>query len=288
MKKWVFSVVFAFIAVTVSDFSIPKRVLDCSQGQSVETAFFSPCKDYGDYEFVETASFKTFFYSSGENRKHNIKLASEKIDGKILESGAEFSFNETVGARTEKNGFLPAKIIFSGRFTEGVGGGVCQVSTTLYNAVVNAGLKITEYHQHSLLISYVPPATDAMVNSVDCDLKFVNDTGGRIYIKAFADDCSLTVRIYGKRTEYVYKLDGEITETLQPLPPVYVTDDEICKTLDEGETKIISYGLKGAIAKSYISCYRGEKLIYKKPYRVNVYRPTATLIAVGGGYDKIS
>ncbi len=98
-------------------------------------------------------SFTTYYSSSTENRKHNIKLASSKINGIVLSVGEEFSFNKIVGVRSEENGFLPAKIIYNGDFIEGVGGGVCQVSTTLYNASLLNGLKITEHHPHSLSVS---------------------------------------------------------------------------------------------------------------------------------------
>lgn len=249
---------------------------------------YSPVKDSGDYAFVEIAGFKTDFRSSSANRKHNVRLASSKLDGKIIENNAEFSFNDTVGLRTEKNGFLPAKIIFSGRFIDGIGGGVCQVSTTLYNAAVLSGLKITEHHQHSLLVSYVPPSTDAMVNSVGCDLKFINDTGGRIYIKTFCDETSVTVKVYGKRQKYSYALISETVQSLDAQPPVYVTDDDVCKTLKQGEQKILAYGVKGAVSRAYLSCYKDGELVYTKLYRSNVYRPTPTIIAIRSEDEKVS
>lgn len=95
---------------------------------------------------------------------HNIALAAEKINGCILADGEEFSFNGRVGARTESNGFLSAPIILEGDFVEGVGGGVCQASTTVYNAALLAGMEITEQHPHSLRVGYVEPSFDAMVS----------------------------------------------------------------------------------------------------------------------------
>lgn len=159
-------------------------------------------------------SFTTYYSSSPENRKSNIKLASSKINGTVLSPNEEFSFNKVVGVRNEENGFLPAKIIYNGDFVEGVGGGVCQVSTTLYNASLVCGLKITEHHPHSLSVSYVEPSFDAMVNSYSSDLKFVNTTGGKLYIQSIADDNRIKITFYGlNQVESYERISVKIDET---------------------------------------------------------------------------
>ena len=126
-------------------------------------------------KFVKVAEFVTDFSKSSEARKNNIVVASAAINGKFIKSGAEFSFNETTGARTIEKGYQIAKIIENGNYTEGVGGGVCQVSTTLYNACLLSGLSVSEVHNHSLLSGYVDPAFDAMVSMGKSDLKIKNN-----------------------------------------------------------------------------------------------------------------
>ena len=109
------------------------------------------------------STFTTRYDGSNAPRAHNIRLASEKINGTVLCNGEAFSFNETVGQRTVERGFKSAKIIERGEFVDGVGGGVCQVSTTLFNAALLSGCDMTEFHQHSLAVSYVPPDRKSVV-----------------------------------------------------------------------------------------------------------------------------
>ena len=166
--------------------------------RSEKQAAAMPFYDLRPQQLVLRSKFFTSYPSSTEERKSNIKLAAKSLDYAFVDVGGEFSFNQTVGARTEKRGYKTAKIIVGGEFVDGVGGGVCQVSTTLYNAVLLAGLKVTEFHAHSLPVSYVAPSFDAMVNSGSADLKFINNTHNPVYIRAFADDATLTIEIYGE------------------------------------------------------------------------------------------
>ncbi len=172
-------------------------------------------------------AFTTYYTSSTNERKHNIKLASSKINGTILENGEEFSFNKKVGIRSEENGFLPAKIIYNGDFVEGVGGGVCQVSTTLYNASLLCGLKIVEHHPHSLNVGYVEPSFDAMVNSFSSDLKFINNSGGRIYISSIADDNKIKITFYGLKQKEIYERVSVTTEQTEYLEYIYEEDETL-------------------------------------------------------------
>jgi vancomycin resistance protein YoaR len=140
------------------------------------------------------------------------------INGTCLGAGEEFSFNGTVGERTAQNGFMPAKVIIKGKYEEGVGGGVCQVSTTLYNAALLAGLRITEYHPHSLAVGYVPPSRDAMVSWGACDMKFVNRSNQPCYIRMNATKGVITCRIYGKSDGASYEISSVVTGKISPLP----------------------------------------------------------------------
>lgn len=145
--------------------------------------------------------FSTRYGNSTAARKSNVKRALKAFQGMTVENGERVSFNEAVGPRTKQNGFFEAKIIMDGKYVQGVGGGVCQASTTLFNALIMSGVTVNKVHQHSLASSYVAPSFDAMVSSVS-DLVFTNETGGRIFIAAYGTDSEATVEIYGLPNEY--------------------------------------------------------------------------------------
>ena len=155
--------------------------------------------------------YTTYFDCENTPRVSNIKLAGEKISGCVLSPGESFSFNSRVGARTEANGFKKAKIIEDGRFVYGTGGGVCQVSTTLYNAALLAGLKVTEYHPHSLSVNYVRPSRDAMVSGSYSDLKFCNTTNCPVYIRVLTGLYYVRCEMYGFSDGAKYSLSSVVT-----------------------------------------------------------------------------
>ena len=214
------------------------------------------------------AGFSTSYESSTEERKSNILLAARALNGCVVDDGEVFSFNETVGERTEERGYRQAKIISEGRFTDGVGGGVCQLSTTLYNCALLSGLTICERHPHTLAVQYVERSFDAMVSSF-ADLKFVNDTGGPLFIETGADGKTLTVNIYGRRREYTVR---RVSETVSEEDVGYdLTGDD--GSLEEGESeRIILPQHKKIRSKCYLYYYSGEKLIKKILVHTDDYR----------------
>ncbi|EGW36991.1 vanW like family protein [Desulfosporosinus sp. OT] len=133
------------------------------------------------------AQYATRFDPTLVNRTENIQLAITALDGKLLAPGESFSFNESVGERTVKAGYKEALIIEGNIFTLGLGGGVCQVSSTLYNAVILAHLEILERHRHSLPVNYVPPGQDATVAFPVLDFKFRNSTDAYLLIRSFVE-----------------------------------------------------------------------------------------------------
>ncbi len=207
-------------------------------------------------------SFTTFFDADNTDRSGNIRLAAEKINGGRVESGGVFSFNTTVGARTESNGFKPAKIIEDGKFVLGYGGGVCQVSTTLYNAALLSGLEIVEYHPHSLQVGYVAPSRDAMVSGTYFDLKFKNNRLTPIYVRVNCGLNSVTCAIYGESDGYKYSFKSTVTNTV-PRPETVIVEGD--------EDKILTYGRDGTESEGYLikSGKDGETctLIRKDKYR---------------------
>jgi vancomycin resistance protein YoaR len=142
------------------------------------------------------ASYQTI-YGGDPNRIHNVQLVSHLVDGHTIAPGATFSFNEATGARTADKGFKEAPVIINGELQTGLGGGVCQVSTTVFNAAYEAGLPIVSRTNHALYISHYPQGRDATVNYPDVDLKFVNDTGHWLLLRTWVGSSSLTVALYG-------------------------------------------------------------------------------------------
>ena len=124
-------------------------------------------------------------------------LVAELIDGALVAPGARFSFNETTGERNEAKGFEEAPVIINGELQNGIGGGVCQVSTTVFNAAFEAGLSIDRRTNHALYIDHYPLGRDATVNYPDLDLVFTNDTERWLLLRTFVNAGSLTVNLYG-------------------------------------------------------------------------------------------
>jgi vancomycin resistance protein YoaR len=145
----------------------------------------------------ELVSGYTTEFGGVPNRIHNVELVSHLIDGTLIAPGTTFSFNATTGDRNASKGFLVAPVIINGELTTGLGGGVCQVSTTVFNAAYEAGLDITARTNHALYISHYPQGRDATVNYPDVDLKFVNDTKDWLLLRTFVSSSSLTVNLYG-------------------------------------------------------------------------------------------
>jgi vancomycin resistance protein YoaR len=176
----------------------------------------------------------TTIYGGVPNRIHNVQLVAHLVDDKLIAPGETFSFNKTTGERNAAKGFLVAPVIVNGELTTGLGGGVCQVSTTVFNAAFEAGVKITARTNHALYISHYPQGRDATVDYPDVDLKFVNDTGHWLLLRTFVGSDALTVSLYGTPT------GRKVVSSTAPLvvlgkPPVKKTVDP---TLKPGETVI--------------------------------------------------
>ncbi len=145
--------------------------------------------------------------SSGKSDSGNSALSA--LDGIKLEPEETFSFNGIVGERSERRGYKVSKVINNGEYAEGVGGGVCQVSTTVYNAALISGLEIVERHRHTLLSGYVEAGFDAMVSYGGADLKIKNNTGGNVYILTdMSGDGKIRVIFFGVKNPYEIKRES--------------------------------------------------------------------------------
>lgn len=236
------------------------------------SVYAMPFYSLNPQELTVRAQFFTSYPSSSEERKNNIKLAAKSLNNTLVDVGGEFSFNQTVGERTIARGYKSAKIIVGGEFVDGVGGGVCQVSTTLYNAALIAGLEITEYHPHSLSVSYVAPSFDAMVNSGSADLKFINNTDNPIIILVTADDSCITVKIIGEPLKEKYLRKSVITGEITPLPDKIITDEkQEHEELYEGEFLQLKYPKSGLTSEGYLITVKDGKLCEMKKIRSDKY-----------------
>jgi vancomycin resistance protein YoaR len=176
----------------------------------------------------------TTVYGGDPNRLHNVRLVSELIDDHLIAPGQTFSFNETTGERNAEKGFLEAPVIINGELQTGLGGGVCQVSTTVFNAAFEAGLSIEERTNHALYISHYPTGRDATVNYPDTDLRFTNDTGHWLWLRAFVGASELTVVLYGSPVDRRVEIERTPLEVVGPPKVERILDP----TLDKG-TRIV-------------------------------------------------
>jgi vancomycin resistance protein YoaR len=144
----------------------------------------------------QIGQYITYFNSNNKSRSNNIELASKALDSHVIFPGETFSFNQVVGNRTIAKGYMRAPIIVRGELSEGVGGGICQVSSTLFNAVDRAGLNIVQRYSHSKRVPYVPPGRDATVSWYGPDFQFKNQYNQPILIRAKKYGGSMMVKLY--------------------------------------------------------------------------------------------
>lgn len=237
-------------------------------------------------DIVLRSSYSTNYSSSSQNRKDNIKLALSMFNGMIVEPGEEVSFNQTTGSRNSENGYKNAYIILNGSYTSGVGGGVCQASSTLYNALIRADIEILQVNHHSLPPSYVPLSFDAMVSEGYADLVFKNNLDTPIYIKCICDDKTVTVEIYGQALE-----DGMIiqtrTELVKVLPhkgDTIITDTKneyANQVLYKGEYYRLKYPQEGYETKGYLEYVKDGEVVKEKEVRHDHYQPQGGIIVEG-------
>lgn len=230
---------------------------------------------------------------STDNRNNNIRRAFDFINGYVLNPGKSFSFNSVVGERTEANGFFPAIEYVYGEHVEGFGGGVCQASTTLYQAAVCAGLKIRKREPHSDSVSYTDYGKDATVYWVGkrkIDLVFENNTDEPIYIvAAVQEDPSnkkrliAKVSIYGQDMGNIrYELETELVETLPaPFNPVYVKDTSATYVVYKDQEESVSKAKEGYVVKSYRVKYEGSVQTARDLLYTDTYEPKPERIYVG-------
>lgn len=195
------------------------------------------------------SSFTTYITGNNqEGRINNIAVALGCFDGFVVEDGQTISFNSIVGETTQEKGYLPAKIILNGKYIDDFGGGVCQASTTLYNALLVAGVDVIEANPHSLKVGYVEGAFDAMVATGVSDMVFQNNTGGKIIISTYCTQYECGASVFGIQNEYEIKRRSEKIE------------------FEEEDFPKLASKYDG-----YLEYYKGDQKVFEKRIRKNGY-----------------
>ena len=227
---------------------------------------------------AKISSFTTNYGSSDYFRSTNIEIATKSINNKLLMPGDGFSFNETVGQRTAARGYEMAPVIMGTKMYSDFGGGICQVSTTLYNAIIRSNILSMERTQHTLPSHYIGPAMDATVDWGNLDYKFTNTLSYPIYIQAYTENKNIYFNVYSNATlnNRKYDLVNEVYDTMEP--GVKYIDDP---TLTIGENVQDQFPSVGIKAKSYKDTYENGKLIEHKQISDDFYRPVDEVIRRG-------
>lgn len=225
------------------------------------------------------ATFSTKYDKYYTNRVKNLELAGQKVNGTILYPGEEFSYNKVVGERTVANGFKEAHVFAGGKVVDGLGGGICQVSTTLYNTVLMSDLKVTERKAHMMHTGYNEPGKDATVVYGSIDFRFVNNRKTPIKISMEVKNGVVTSTIYGLKVENepIIEIKSVILKTIP-----YTTIEEKDATMNEGTTKVVQSPVNGYVSETYrIEKDASGKEISRKLISKDTYKQTSKIIKVG-------
>ena len=222
--------------------------------------------------------FATSYATSSKNRSDNVELAAKRIDGTILMPNEEFSYNKAVGKRTAANGFKEAPVFENGETVQGMGGGVCQVSSTLYSAVLYADLQVLERQSHSLTVSYVPKGQDATVAYGSIDFRFKNNTKGPIKISAKTGGKTIEISVWGAKPEVQKKVEIVNSVVDTKAPTVEEVQDPDMKL---GTRKVISNGKTGYTVSTVRKVYENGKEVRSEKMSQSKYKMVPTKVAVG-------
>ena len=226
------------------------------------------------------SEFATPFDTGAVGRSCNIALAASNFCWLKVGKGERLSFNETVGPRTEQRGYHSAKVIENGEYVVGIGGGVCQVSTTLYNAWIRAGLAVESVRAHSLPSSYCGFSQDATVSEY-IDLVLVNDGEGAVYIDAEAAAGELTFRVYGTPRKERFEFVSEVEETFPPQGEMI----EFVPSLGGEDYRVVRAARNGYRTRLVRLTYEGETLQERKVLRRDVYLAVPAKVLVAEDID---
>lgn len=257
-------------------------MIECSSGQKVELPIITH-KAVTVAELkartVLKGKFSTSISASGANRRHNVRTAARSLDGLTILPSETFSFNGVVGERSVENGYKTAKVILDGAYRDGVGGGVCQVSTTMYNALLLAEI-VPKARSHSLVPSYVMAGFDAMVSYGSSDMTFTNDGDSPLYVSAKVNGDWLTFSVFGAPNEYTVRRENQ--EVREPFSVVEVVGSErYPELIYSDQTLVVQNGSDGVKSRSFLVFYDGDKPVRKIQIRTDSYKKVDKIIARG-------
>lgn len=234
-------------------------------------------KDCKKVSNTPMGSYTTQFTEGVVNRNANIRNGAEKLNGNVVYPGERFSCNEHLVPWTEDNGWKPAGTYSEGSVVDSLGGGICQVSSTLYNALLNAEIKVVERYPHSMAVSYVPLSADAALAGDYKDLVFENNTDAPIYVQGVYTEGAITFNIYGHDTRKKGHSVEYVSKTTKTIPIKTATKKD--PTLPAG-TKKVTPGHVGYVAELYKITYENGKQVSKELVHTSTYAmaPTTTLV----------
>lgn len=223
-------------------------------------------------------AFSTSFNGSSLNRIENIRLSANSFKGKMLMPEESMSFNETTGPRKKDLGYREASVIINGEYTSDIGGGVCQTSTTLYNALLLADITILERFHHSIPPNYVDKGKDATVSYGALDLKFRNDFNYPIYFDSKIVGDRLYFYIYGdaESRDYTVNIKSEIVEKIYP-----EEENEVDESLEPGGKVLVQKGRVGYKANTYKYIIKDGQVVSKELITQDYYKPRNYIYRVG-------
>ena len=240
--------------------------------------------DLGDVLFKTLIATYTSKYDiSDKNRVTNLEIAANRCNNTVLYPGDEFSYNKALGHRTTANGYKMGNSFAGGKVVQTIGGGICQVSSTLYNAVLRAGLTITDRTAHGMYVQYVPQSTDATVVDNAIDFKFRNDRKYPVKIVTTCENGVMTASIYGVKEvdEPTIDIETKILETIK-----YTTQKQNDSSMKKGTTKVVQKPVNGYVSEAYKVYYKNGKEISRELISKDKYIPTNEIIKVGTKVDK--
>ena len=224
------------------------------------------------------ATYSTKYDGGNKDRTTNLRIACQKINDKVILPGETFSYNKTLGERSTAAGYKNAKVYENGEVVDGIGGGICQISSTLYNSVLMANMEVTERRNHQFVTSYTPAGRDATVVYGMTDFKFKNTRTYAIKIKASCSNGIATVSIYGIKEENEYTVSFS-TKTISTIPyTVKYVDDS---TLAAGTEKVKQAGANGVITETYIIKSLNGKVVSSKLLSKDTYNAMQRIILRG-------
>lgn len=231
---------------------------------------------------VLRGSCETEYGTWNENRSHNVEKAASMLNGMMLAPNCELSFDKSLGLRNKENGWKKAEAFTNGGLDseEQYGGGICQVSSTLYNAALKSDLSVPVRCNHSKPVPYISEGLDAAISEGSMDLIIKNTTGSDIYIFMWTSEGKLHCEIYGERFDDAFdciKLSSKYIDSIQPDAPEFHEDYE----LSYGETLLISPAVVGSIYETFKIYYNGDKEIRREKVGESRYRSHPAVYAVG-------